>query len=481
MDRNKKKIIENFFYTSFSSILSLLLSFIIIIIIPKLIGVEEFGYWQLYIFYSAYVGFLHFGWSDGIYLKYGGDTYKSLNKNLLYSQFYMFIAFQLVLSIIIILLINFLISDNLKLVILYFTIINMLITNVRSIPLFILQATNRIKEYAKIVLSGQFSYFTLLIFLLVAGYIDFKTLIVADLIGRLISLIYATYLCRDLLINSFSSFSFKYYKEAFENIQIGIKVMFAYISSLLIIGVVRFGIEFVWDVKTFGKVSLVLNISKLVMLFINAFGIVIFPLLRRAKIEDLPNIYDKLRDLLMPILLGFLVFYYPLKIILSIWLPDYAQSLEYMAFLLPIVVFEGKTALLTNIYLKTLRKEKLMLQINALTLGISVLITLITTIILGNLDYAILSIVFLLAIRSIISEVILSNYLKLNVFKDITLEVLMVSLFIVLFWNLGSLSALITYVLAFTIYIFTKIKKIYLALSFFEIFPNKIRKKLSNR
>ena len=46
--------------------------------------------------------------------------------------------------------------------------------------------------------------------------------------------------------------------------------MFANIASMLIIGVVRFGIERSWDVETFGKVSLTLSASNLMMLFINA-------------------------------------------------------------------------------------------------------------------------------------------------------------------------------------------------------------------
>lgn len=69
--------IKNFSYTLTSNLLSLLVSTLVILIIPKLLGVQEYGYWQLYIFYSSYVGFLHFGWNDGIYLRYGGKNIKN--------------------------------------------------------------------------------------------------------------------------------------------------------------------------------------------------------------------------------------------------------------------------------------------------------------------------------------------------------------------------------------------------------------------
>ena len=36
------------------------------------------------------------------------------------------------------------------------------------------------------------------------------------------------------------------------------------------------------------------------------------------------------------------IFYYPIKLILSTWLPQYADSLRYMALLFPICIYESK-------------------------------------------------------------------------------------------------------------------------------------------
>ena len=75
--------------------------------------------------------------------------------------------------------------------------------------------------------------------------------------------------------------------------------MLANVASMLIIGVVRFGIEHAWDVETFGKVSLTLSVSNLMMIFINAVGIIIFPILRRTNESKLSEIYTIMRDFLM--------------------------------------------------------------------------------------------------------------------------------------------------------------------------------------
>jgi O-antigen/teichoic acid export membrane protein len=134
--------IKNFSYTLTSNLVSLLVSALVILVVPKLIGVEEYGYWQLYLFYSSYVGFMHFGWNDGIYLRYGGKEYKELDKSLFFSQFYMLVILQLIIAIIMFIIANSLIIDGNKSFILKMTAICMIILNVRYMLLFILQGTN---------------------------------------------------------------------------------------------------------------------------------------------------------------------------------------------------------------------------------------------------------------------------------------------------------------------------------------------------
>ncbi|WP_249630235.1 hypothetical protein [Streptococcus uberis] len=51
---------------------SLLISILMSLFVPKILGITEFSYWQLFIFYIGYAGFFHFGYNDGLYLKLGG-------------------------------------------------------------------------------------------------------------------------------------------------------------------------------------------------------------------------------------------------------------------------------------------------------------------------------------------------------------------------------------------------------------------------
>lgn len=458
MNNKAINFIKNFSYTMTSNLVSLIVSTLVVLIVPKVIGLEEYGYWQLYLFYSSYVGFLHFGWNDGVYLRFGGKEYKELDKRLFFSQFYMLAFLQIILAVIIFGITSFFVVDVNRIFIIKMTALCMLIVNVRYMLLYILQATNRIKEYAKITMFDRVLYCCLII-ALVIGFKNYRLMIVADLIAKLISLGYAMNCCRDIVFRRISTFYFNF-NESIANVNVGIKLMLANIASMLIIGVVRFGIERSWSVSTFGKVSLTLNISNFMMIFINAVGIIIFPILRRTDKKNLAGLYITMRNFLMVVLLGLLILYYPLRAVLSAWLPKYADSLMYMALVFPMCVFEGKMALLINTYLKTLRKEKLMLKINLISLAASVVISLLTTMVLRNLYLAIASIAILLAFRCTLAELLLSRILGVSINKDLTLELVMTFIFIMMGWFANSWLAITLYAFSYAIYLFIKRKDI---------------------
>lgn len=448
-------LIRNFSYTLASNIISFIISAIVTLIVPKLLGLEEYGYWQLYLFYSSYVGFLHFGWLDGIYLRYGGAEYDKLDKKLFYSQFIMLLLFQFLISVAILVFTVLFVRDIEKKFIFKTIAFILMLVNIKTMFLYILQATNRIKEYARVTMLDRVVYIVLVISFLLIGIANYKIMILSDIVGKLISFICAVYFCKDIVLNKFGIFCFSF-SETFNNIIVGIKLMFSNIASMLIIGIVRFGIERTWDVATFGKVSLTLNISNMTMLFINAIGIIMYPILRRTNKDKLYVIYTTARNLLMIVLLGALLMYYPMKVMLSKWLPHYSESLMFMALIFPIFIYEGKMSLLINTYYKALREEKRMLHFNLISMLLSIILSLISMQILCNLYFAVINIVILYAFRAILSELYLCKKFKMNVKKDIVLELLLTVIFIISSWYIDSWLTVIVYMLAYFIYIIVK-------------------------
>lgn len=52
---------------------------LLVFLIPRLMNVEEYGYWRLFLLYAGYVGFLHFGFADGALLRWAGKTLESIH------------------------------------------------------------------------------------------------------------------------------------------------------------------------------------------------------------------------------------------------------------------------------------------------------------------------------------------------------------------------------------------------------------------
>lgn len=457
MNEKLRRVLVNSGYAVVSNLLSLLVSALVVLVLPKVIGVNSYGYWQLYLFYVSYIGFFHLGWIDGIYLKYGGAHFDKLDKSNFFSQFLSYAIFQTLIAIVIFVFGQYISINNAKKFIFSMLSWTLLFTNLRFFIIYILQTTNRIKQSSMITILDRLAYFILLMGLIILGAKNFHIMIYADIFTRLISLIYGMFLCRNILIRPINDFSFDL-KEILDNIKVGSSLMISNIASLLIIGTVRLGIEHQWDIVTFGKVSLALSISNLVMTFINAVGIVIFPLLRRIKKEKLPILYIFLRNSLMALMLLMLVFYYPLKIILGTWLPHYQESLRYMALVFPLSIFEGKMALLVNTYLKALRMEKVILRANILTVGLSFFLTILTTMVFKNVELAIGSIVLLLMFRCFIAEYLLSKRLKIDIIQNAIIEIAMSTLFIFSSWNFSVWYSALIYSISYIIYLIFKSK-----------------------
>lgn len=472
MNTKFKNILENITYTFTANILTMLISVIMTLILPKFLGVTDYSYYQLYIFFVSYVGFFHFGWIDGIYLKIGGMEYSDLEKSNYITQFWMLNALEIVIAAIISIFALFTIKNIDKSLVMIATSVCGVITILRTYLLFILQSTNRIKEYAKYTRLDRFIYFALVIIFLFLGFNNYKIILYIDIFSKLVALILCVNKMKDIVFGKLN-ISKNILFEIFENISIGIKLMLANIASTLIIGVIRFGIQRNWDIETFGKISLTLNISNLLMTFINAVAVIMFPLLRREEESNLPRIYTILRNTLMIFLYMMLIFYYPIKLILSTWLPQYEDSLRYMALLFPICIYESKMSMLINTYLKSFRKEKSMLIINTISLILSLIVTILSVFILNNLTLAILSIVFLLGFRCVIGELVLTKIMNILIYKDIILETVLTAIFIISSWFINNMFCSIIYTCFYLIYVFIKRKDIKRTILLFKKFLRK--------
>ena len=131
---------------------------------------------------------------------------------------------------------------------------------------------------------------------------------------------------------------------------------------------------------------------------------VLFPALRRVDEDKLKDMYEWARDGLS---IGFpivLLLYVPIKVLLSVWLPQYEDSFYFMGLLLPLCLYDGKMQMLYVTYMKVLRQEKALMIINLFSLMASIAWSLVGAYLLNDLSLISLGLVVIIAARSMLAD-----------------------------------------------------------------------------
>jgi O-antigen/teichoic acid export membrane protein len=448
----KKTIKKNIVFAILAQMISLILSVLIILVVPKIIGIEDFSYWQLFLFYINYLGFLHFGLNDGIYLKLGGKYEKEIDRSLITGQFWISLGFQLMFTLIIIVLAIVNVQDPGRRFVWIATALYLPLVNSNGFIGYIFQAINRTSIYSIAVILDKLVIFISLFILAVFNNKSFELYVSSYIISRTIAVFFLMFKGKSFIFSNQINLKNSII-EIFENIKIGILLMVANIVSALILGIGRKTIDLVWGLTTFGKVSFAISLANFFLLFVSQVSMVLFPVLRRSSKKQLEHFYENGRNLLGVIFYGVLLLYMPVRFLLELWLPQYNDSLLYLGLILPICTYDGKMQILCNTYFKVLRKEKLMMYINMISLLVSTIFCIFGGYVLHNIYLVIFAMVFAIAVRGIVSELYLAKLMNIRIIKNIFQESLLLVLFVSSTWFLGTINGFILYSIAYGVFI----------------------------
>lgn len=458
MKPSAKEAILNFSYVFLSQGFSLLLSFSMSFVIPKVLGVDEFGYWQFFLFLSSYVGFFHLGLIDGIYLRYGGKFFSDANNQLLRSQFKILFVLELIVGMAIGVFALFASSNPQKKYILVFAAIYLILSNLSTFFGTVFQVFNKMKLFSISAVIDKIVFLIFLVFLFSFRTKHSEYYIFFYVIARLFGLVYSVYHGKSILFAESIHFK-KGLLEFKENISVGALLMMSNIAGMLILGVGRYIVEKKWGIVIFGKISLSLTLTAFFLLFISQVSIVLFPVLIQRGQELQKKVYVVGLDFLNIILNGVFLFFPIVALFIKIWLPVYQDSIFYLAILLPLCLFDGKMQILFNTYMKILRKEKLLLVFNVISLVIVLLLSVIGAL-MNNLNFVIFSMSTAVAIRSIIVEIYLSRLFSLSGVKKILYNLFLSLLFCYVMIVFDPLAGFFIFLFFYSLYLFLMKKEI---------------------
>lgn len=225
----------------------------------------------------------------------------------------------------------------------------------------------------------------------------------------------------------------------------------AYYAGSFVVGGCRMIVDARWGIEAFGKFSLSVSLVNFLLAFMAQVSMVIFPIVRRMDAGSRAKTYGLLRGSLATILPLIYIAYYPGCWLLGLWLPEYADSLSYLAIILPICIFDCKMQLLINTYLKTLRKENALLWLNVATLAVSILLDLFCAFVLNDLILTAIAMTVAIALRSLISEIYLGRFLDVLNWRMLISELVLAAWFVMSAYILSSFTLALSSVIAFYI------------------------------
>lgn len=175
----------------FSQVVSLCCGLVTSLLLPKILGIEHFGYWQYFFLCSSYVGLLHFGFSDGIYLALGGKKFSEINETVLSpiavgvvsSNGHSLIGCSIFVPV----------SERRLSGCFYFLGVYIIVENVYKLLSFVLMATDKMRYYSKTVVIDKVTFLGLLfVFLVLFNKDSFVNVIFSYLCARFIALAFVS-------------------------------------------------------------------------------------------------------------------------------------------------------------------------------------------------------------------------------------------------------------------------------------------------
>lgn len=437
--------------------LAVVLSVLITLVLPKLMGVDEFGYWQLFVFYVSFVGFFHLGINDGVYLIKGGIPRDKVDKREINSEFWFSNVYQLIFSIAVIVIGLFGPFEEQRSFVIMTTGAIIVITNASSFFGYVFQAMNETKLFSCSSAIDSLVTFIGVIALVALGVHETAPYIEVYCLAKAVRLVFCLFYARDFLSSGLLALS-DTLSVTLESIRVGAKLMIANIVGSLIIGVMRFFIDAGWGINAFSIVSFSLSIAQFFLMFLTQVSMVLFPALRQIEKSGIGQAFSVMQDALSLFLPAMYLLYGPAAWLLNLWLPSYSESIKMFVLLFPLCVFDGKMDILGTTYFKVLRMESKLMRINMVILLVSTAIAALGTLAIHSVEFMLIGVVVLLAFRNMYSENFLASALKCKTTHSNLATVVLSLLFSALysFLPIGAATLLYTGCYAAVLVIFRK-------------------------
>lgn len=368
----------------FSNFFILLSGILVGFVLPKIMGVEQYGYYKLFILYTTYIVLLYFGFADGMLVKYGGQTEEEINHHEIEYITRFFIKMETIVSIVMLILSLCCLHDEYRIIfslLSIFTFLSNLVTYYRYLAQAMMNfdIISRTNILQSIMTSSIVIICYLLVSLKVIRTLSASLYLIMFLCVFFILLLILAYNIRPSIWNN------KQKKKLPENswqllrgiFKIGIPVAVSSQIGTLILNLDNQLISMFFSNRVFGIYSFAYSLISIISTIIVPISSVIFPFLNRQDNKSIIKQYDFNTSILFIFVYASLIIYYPARLFIEWYLPNYTQSLIYFRLLLPGVGITSCISILVFNYYKVLNKSNIYLAQGLLILIFSLALNLL--------------------------------------------------------------------------------------------------------
>ncbi|KYD29151.1 oligosaccharide flippase family protein [Geobacillus sp. FSL W8-0032] len=323
-----------------SSIVTIISGIFLSLVVPKYLGVVEFGYFKLFGFYLGLVGLAHLGFADGILVRYGHYDYESLPKARFRTFFLFLFLTQVVVTGIIIGLLAFFVTNIDKEVIYIMVAINIIFVNIATFFSFISQITKRFRVFAANTILQHLLNMVIIFILIMLGVESYFYYILAQSIVNLLILIRYIIQFRDIVIGKRERLSIVK-NEIAHNYRIGFFLLIGNFMGIIILGIDRIFIDHFLSVEEFSYYSFAVSLLGLVFTIINSISSYLYPYIARDRDQLNAQKYKLFSSICVLITSYSLCTFFVIKFIILNYLEDYTDSIIIAAVLYPTVILRS--------------------------------------------------------------------------------------------------------------------------------------------
>ena len=342
-------------FVAFSNVIKLVSSILIAFVIPNILGLTNYGYYKVFILYMSYIGLFHFGFIDGIYLKYGGLDYEKLDKQSFRSFFKFLLYLEFILSIVGVIVTVLFVNGERK-IIFFLLFLNLIAINLTTYYQFISQITSRFKEYSTRLIILSFTNILIVGFLYFLGISDYKIYIGLIVFTNYLLLFWYMYTYKDITFGVSYNLRTKN-QEIISFFKNGIPLLLANLAVTFVITIDKQIVELLFPIEIFSVYSFAYSMLSMITVVVSAVGVVLYPTLKKTNINNIPKNYDVLNRIIILVVLLGLIGYFPLMWIIPRYLPTYIDSLIIFRVALPGLILTSSISAVKHNFFKIMDKN----------------------------------------------------------------------------------------------------------------------------